>query len=99
MKEKLTVLGKIVKVESVARKKKKAVRVRMQYIYIIDNNGAKEEILHDVEFAPGNKKWVKISKRILDNYIPPKRYLKMAKKAAAIIYDKRLKNAEQLQLF
>ncbi len=99
MAEKLVVLGKIVKVESVARKNKKAVRVRMQYIYIIDNNGAKEVILHDAEFVPDGKNWVRVDKRILDNYIPPKRYVKMAKKAAAIIYDKRLKNAEQLQLF
>lgn len=70
----------------------------MQYIYLIEDNGPKEKILHDAEFVPDGKNWVRVGKRIMDNYIPPKRYLKMAKKAAAIIYDKRLKTAEQLNL-
>ena len=98
MAEELKVLGKIVKVESVARKKKKVISVRMQYIYLVENDGEHEKILHDVEFVPNGRGWVKISRRIIDNYIPPKRYIKMSKKAAAIIYDKKIKKAEQLYL-
>ena len=65
----------------------KAIWVRMQYTEEAEN--AKKIILHDVAFMPNGKNLVFIYYRYTDNFIPSKRYMKMAKKAAAIIYDKK----------
>ena len=54
-------------------------------LYVDDE---KKEILHDVIFMPDNRKWVYIKRRVIDNFLPPKRFFKMAEIAAAIFYEK-----------
>jgi len=49
-----------------------------------------KKVYHDVVFMPDGKKWVYVHHKILNDYIPPNRYRKMAKKAAAIFYEKQL---------
>ncbi|GEM_PF-5455815 len=55
--------------------------VRIQYL-------KENKVLHDAVFVPAKNGWVWARKNIMDNFIPDKRYLVMARKAAAIIYEK-----------
>jgi uncharacterized protein (DUF2225 family) len=93
-------LVKIVKVEKVIRDEfNSAIWVRVKYIEESgDEPDVSSKILHDAVFMPDSKRWVFIHRRVIDNFIPPKRYIKMARKAAAIIYDRKAKSAEQQDL-
>lgn len=75
---------------------KKVLWVRVQYF----KNG---ELLHDVRFFPtfkNGKPWVQIpdSERIVGDFIPWKRYSKMRNMAIAIVFDRKKKQPEQLDL-
>ena len=85
-------MERIVKAEKVIRDDKNwAVWVRIQYI----KNG---ELLHDAVFMRGKDKTIFLLEKRVENYIPPKRFKMMCDKAAAIIFDKKMKLAEQQNL-
>ena len=67
------------------------VLVRIQYI----KDG---KLLHDAIFTRKGKKGVLLSEKRIVNYIPPKRYAMMLKKAAAIMFKKKPKLAVQQEL-
>ena len=88
----------LVRAEEVERDlvSKKVLWARIQYF-------KNSKLLHDARFVPIVKKgksWVGIpkSERIIENFIPPKRYVRMAKMAYAIIYGKQKKELKQLDL-
>lgn len=68
---------------------KEAIWARISYIEKTEKDGIfKERVLHDVAFIPSDG-WVQKYSSFLDNFIPNKRYHKMAKRAAAIFYGKK----------
>ena len=48
-----------------------------------------ERVLYEVAFIPSADGWVYKFQNFLNNFIPDKRYHKMAKRAAAILYEKK----------
>ncbi|MBI4991624.1 MAG: hypothetical protein HZB99_00180 [Candidatus Harrisonbacteria bacterium] len=85
-------MERIVKVVEVLRDdRNRAIWVQIQYI----KNG---ELLHDAVFMRGKDDRMFLSEKRIDNYIPPKRFKMMCDKAAAVIFDKRVKPAEQPNL-
>lgn len=85
-------MERIVRAEKVIRDdKNRAIWARIQYL----KNG---ELLHDVVFMLGKDKTMFLLEKRMDNFIPPKRFKMMCDKAAAIIFDKKVKPAEQQDL-
>lgn len=82
---------KFVRVVRVVRgNSKKAIWVRISYIERTEKDGVPgERVLHDVAFIPSADGWVYKFQNFLNNFIPDKRYHKMAKRAAAILYEKK----------
>jgi len=73
---------------------KKILWVRIQYF----KNG---ELLHDVRFVPTVKEkrqWVAVTDRIVGDFIPRNRYVKMRNMALAIVCGKQKKKPEQMDL-
>ena len=73
---------------------KKILWVRIQYF----KNG---ELLHDVRFVPTvkeKKQWVAVTDRIVGDFIPLNRYVKMRNMALAIVRGKQKKKPEQMDL-
>lgn len=67
----------------------KAIWVRIQCFQKINVCGALvDKILHDTIFMPDGRGWVYIHNRVLKDFIPLNRYMKMTKIAAAIFYEK-----------
>lgn len=85
-------MERIVRAEKVIRDdKNQAIWTRIQYL----KNG---ELLHDAVFMRGKDKTIFMLEKRVENYIPPKRFKMMCDKAAAIIFDKKAKPAEQPDL-
>lgn len=85
-------MERIVKVEKVLRDDmNRAMWVRIQYI----KNG---DLLHDAVFGRGKDNSIYLLEKRINNFIPPKRFKMMCDKAAAVIFDKRIKPAEQPNL-
>ena len=83
---------RIVRVEDVAKDSCGwPVWVRIQYI----KDG---KMLHDAVFARKGKKGILLAEKRIDNYIPPKRFAMMLKKAAAVMFRKKPKQAIQQEL-
>ena len=61
--------------------------VRIQYIK--KENDRKDEILHDGIFVRAGSNKIRLLEKRMDNYIPPKRFNRMCRQAAAILFDKR----------
>lgn len=73
---------------------KKVLWVRIQYF----KDG---KLLHDVRFVPTlneGKQWVAVAERIVGDFIPWNRYVKMRNMALAIVLGKQKKQPEQLNL-
>ena len=82
-------MERLVKVEKVLRDdRNRAIWVRLQYF----KDG---DLLHDVVFMLGKNHSMFVLEKRKDNYIPPNRFKRMCDKAAAIIFDKQVKEPEQ----
>ena len=82
---------KFVRVVQVVRNSsKEAIWVKVSYIERTIKDGVPgEKVLHEVAFIPSADGWVYKFQNFLNNFIPDKRYHKMAKRAAAILYEKK----------
>ena len=82
---------KFVRVVQVIRDSSKtAIWVRVSYIERTMKDGVPgEKVLHEAAFVPSADGWVHKFQNFLNNFIPDKRYYKMAKRAAAILYEKK----------
>ena len=66
-----------------------AIWVRLKYFKIKEKDGADGKILHhDLIFVPDGRNWVFVLRRINKDFVPDKRYHRMAVQAHAIFSEK-----------
>lgn len=90
MSEAKTAVDWVIDVEKVIRDEfGVAIWVRLKYFKFESKDGKTEKVLkHDLVFSAGKDGWPFVLRRITENFVPQKRYHRMAVRAQAILSGK-----------